>query len=243
VALAVLLAAASAGAFNHYWERDLDQLMARTRRRPFATGRFAAGPLWPAALAALLVSAVALAALAADTLAATFVFLGAFFYGGVYTVWLKRRTVWNIVIGGLAGSFAVLAGAAAADPRLSPEALALALVLFLWTPPHFWSLAGALKDDYRAAGVPMLPVLVGEARASRIILANTLMLVSASALPAFYGAGPLYTAAAAGSGAWFLYRSVQLARNPGREASMANFRASLIQLIAILAAIMVEAVI
>ncbi len=83
---------------------------------------------------------------------------GALVYAVVYTVWLKRRTWWNIVIGGLAGSFAVLAGAAAVDPALSPQAWLLTIVLFLWTPPHFWSLAIAFRDDYAAAGVPMLPV-------------------------------------------------------------------------------------
>jgi protoheme IX farnesyltransferase len=108
VAVAVLLSAAAAGAFNHYWERDIDPRMNRTRNRPFVTGQFSAGPLWPLGLLALTIAAVALAAFAANAWAALHVFLGAFVYGIVYTVWLKRRTAWNIVIGGLSGSFAVL---------------------------------------------------------------------------------------------------------------------------------------
>jgi protoheme IX farnesyltransferase len=240
VAAAVLVSAASAGAFNHYWERDLDQRMARTRNRPFVTGRFSAGPLWLAAIALLLVASVALAYGAANGWAALYVFLGAVIYGVVYTVFLKRRTAWNIVIGGLSGSFAVLAGAAAAAPELTPEALVLALVLFLWTPPHFWSLASALKADYAAAGVPMLPVVASEGATNRIILANTVALVGSSLLPGLFGAGWLYMTAAVAGGGWFLWKSIVLVRNPGRAAAMSNFFASLIQLALLLTAVMVE---
>jgi protoheme IX farnesyltransferase len=240
VAVSVLLSAAAAGAFNHYWERDIDPKMMRTRNRPFASGRFAAGPAWPLGLLALTVAAVALAAFAANAWAALHVFLGAFVYGIVYTVWLKRRTAWNIVIGGLSGSFAVLAGAAVAAPALTPESLVLALVLFLWTPPHFWSLATALKDDYAAAGIPMLPVVASEAQTNRIILANTVALVGSSLLPFLFGAGPLYMGAALLGGGWFLYKSVVLVMRPGRKSAMGNFFASLIQLVLLLTAVMVE---
>ncbi|MBI3446220.1 MAG: protoheme IX farnesyltransferase [Magnetospirillum sp.] len=240
VALAVLLSAAAAGAFNHYWERDLDPKMARTRNRPFVTGLFKAGPAWPIGLLALTAASVALAAYAANAWAALHVFLGAFVYGIVYTVWLKRRTAWNIVIGGLSGSFAVLAGAAVAVPGLSPESLVLALVLFLWTPPHFWSLATALKDDYAAAGVPMLPVVMSESGTNKIILANTVALVASSLLPVMFGAGWLYLGAALLGGGWFLHKSIQLVRHPGRKAAMGNFFASLIQLVLLLTAVMVE---
>jgi protoheme IX farnesyltransferase len=154
LALAVLLSSASAGAFNHFVERDLDARMARTRTRPFVTGYFRHGPAWMIAILALLAGAVTLAGLATNWAAAGYVFLGAFVYGVVYTVWLKRRSWLNIVLGGLAGSFAVLAGAAAVEPGLSPVPIILAVVLFLWTPPHFWSLATVLHEDYRDAGVP-----------------------------------------------------------------------------------------
>ena len=184
--LAVLAASAAAGAFNQYVERDLDVKMARTNKRPFVTGALKHGPFWLWVIGAMVVSSCIAVLIAANALAALYVFLGAFTYGVVYTVWLKRRTWWNIVVGGLAGSFAVLAGAAAVSPAPGPEALALAVVLFLWTPPHFWSLAIACRADYAAAGVPMLPVVVGDARAARAIHVSAWLLVAASLLPAFF---------------------------------------------------------
>ena len=230
LAAAVFLSAASAGAFNQYVERDLDRRMARTRSRPFASGRYRAGPAWLAGILLLLAFAVAAAAWAVNLAAALHVFLGAFVYGVVYTLWLKRRTPLNIVVGGLAGSFAVLAGAAAVDPGLSPVPLILAVVLFLWTPPHFWSLAMAVRQDYVAAEVPMLPVVRGDAVAARAILAHTAALVALSLLPALFGLGLLYLAGAAAGGALFLAASLRLARQPGPAAARANFRASLAQL-------------
>ena len=240
LAFAVILASAAAGAFNQYAERDLDRRMARTRNRPFATGVYRAGLGWPLAMAAMLAVAVGTAALALNGRAALYVFLGAFVYGIVYTVWLKRRSWLNIVVGGLAGSFAVMAGAAAVEPGLSPVPLMLALVLFLWTPPHFWSLATALRADYAAAGVPMLPVVVGDARAARAITTHTVALVAVSIAPAFYGLGPVYLAAAALGGGWFIAKSVALLRRPGPAAEMANFHASLIQLSLLLAGVFLD---
>ena len=230
LALAVLLSSCAAGAFNQYAERGLDAHMARTRSRPFVTGRYSSRWYWPVGLAALLLAAVLSAVLAANALAGLFVFLGAFTYGVVYTLWLKRRTRLNIVIGGLAGSFAVLAGASAVDPALAPAPVILAVVLFLWTPPHFWSLAFAFADDYRRAGVPMLPVVVGERTAARVILAHTAILVGLSLLPGAFGMGWPYLACAAAGGALFLRASLRLARDPSRRRAMANFHASLTQL-------------
>jgi heme o synthase len=155
-------ASGAAGAFNHYYERDLDREMRRTRSRPFASGAFQPSLWWPISFLALLVASLALAAAANGLVSSLLVFLGSFTYGVVYTVWLKRRSAWNIVIGGLAGSFAVLAGAAAVDPTPQVVPVLLALVLFLWTPPHFWSLAAAKGDDYARAGVPMLPVTASQ---------------------------------------------------------------------------------
>jgi protoheme IX farnesyltransferase len=179
--------------------------------------------------------------LASNWLAAAYVFLGAFTYGVVYTVWLKRRTWWNIVVGGLAGSFAVLSGAAAVSPVPGPEALALAVVLFLWTPPHFWSLAIACRKDYAAAGVPMLPVVVGDARAARAILASACLLVLASLVPGLFGLGAVYLASAAAGGALFLLRCKALVQRPGCETARAAFLASLVQLSAVLFGAMADA--
>ena len=238
--LSVLIASAAAGAFNQYVERDLDERMARTRNRPFVTGALKHGPFWLWLIGFMTAGAVLAASLAANFLAGIYVFLGAFTYGVVYTMWLKRRTWWNIVVGGLAGSFAVLAGAAAVAPAPGPEALALAVVLFLWTPPHFWSLAIACRDDYAAAGVPMLPVVVGNARAARAIFASAALLVAASLAPFFFNLGILYFAAALAGGLFFLLRCRALVLRPGRETARAAFLASLVQLSAVLLGAMAD---
>ena len=235
LALAVLLASSSAGAFNQYYEREFDRLMRRTSNRPFVTGAFSAdNPWWLFAIGALLVVAVGGAGLALNGMAAFYIFLGAFFYAVVYTVWLKRRTWLNIVIGGASGSFAVLAGAAVVDPQLGPIPLLLAAVLFLWTPSHFWSLAIAQHDDYARAGVPMLPVVAGDRPAAKAVFWNTLLLVTLSILPFFYGLGWLYLAGALAGGGYFLYQNLRLIREPSRKVAMASFFASLIQLVLLL---------
>ena len=240
LALAVLLSAASAGAFNQYIERDLDARMARTSRRPFVTGDFQAGPLWLSTILLVLVLAVAMAAFALNIYVALHVFLGAFVYGVVYTVWLKTRTWLNIVLGGLAGSFAVLAGASAVDPSLPPAPVILSIVLFLWTPPHFWSLATAMHKDYAKAGVPMLPVVVGDALAAKVILGHTVALVLLSLVPVAYGLGWIYLLGAVAGGGWFILASYRLVLRPGPAAAMVNFRASLLQLSLLLLAAIID---
>ena len=242
LALAVTMASAAAGAFNQYVERDLDARMRRTRGRAFVTGRLHASAAWLAAIIAIGVAGVLLAAFVFNLATALYTFLGAFTYGVVYTVWLKRHTWWNIVIGGLAGSFAVLAGAAAVTPdALGPLPLAFAVVLFLWTPPHFWSLAIAFREDYEAAKVPMLPVVVGDARAARAVFAGALLLVATSLVPGLIGMGWVYMAGAIGGGAYFLAKAEQLARRTDRRTAMASFHASLIQLSLLLVAAMIDA--
>ncbi|MCC7041547.1 MAG: protoheme IX farnesyltransferase [Burkholderiales bacterium] len=228
--LAVLLSSAAAGAFNQFYEVDLDARMARTRRRPFVSGQMRHHRGWLALIVALTGIAVAAAWLATNATAALYTFLGAFFYAIVYTVWLKRRSPWNIVIGGLAGSFAVLAGAAAVSPQLSPEALVLALVLFLWTPPHFWSLAIVCRDDYASVGVPMLPVVKGDRFAAWTIFWHSIAMVGCSLALGFLGPGWIYLASAASGGALFIWRAWLLARTPNRANAAASFHASLIQL-------------
>ncbi len=238
--MTVFMSSAAAGAFNQYSERDLDSRMARTRKRPFVTGALPHNRYWLLGIGTLLLTAVLAATLALNWVSALYIFLGAFTYAVVYTVWLKRRTWLNIVFGGLAGSFAVLAGAAAVDPALGPLPVILAIVLFLWTPSHFWSLAIALHQDYQDAGVPMLPVVKGDQAAAWIILGNTLLLVLASLAPVFYGLGGLYLAGALAGGIYFLYRNVQLVRDPTPKTAMTNFFASLIQLSLLLLALMLE---
>ncbi|HJV84278.1 MAG TPA: heme o synthase [Noviherbaspirillum sp.] len=242
IGVAVLLSAAAAGAFNQYVERDIDIKMERTRNRPFLTGALRHGPQWLWLIAVMVGGSTLVTAWALNWISALYVFLGAFFYAVVYTVWLKRRTWLNIVIGGLAGSFAVMAGAAAVNPQPEPLTLSLAFVLFLWTPPHFWSLAIARVDDYQAARVPMLPVVIGVPAASRVVLANTIALVAASLLPMCFGAGPAYLAGALTGGAYFIDKSVRLARRPERKTAMVNFHASLLQLTVLIIGAIADAV-
>lgn len=240
LALLVLAASASAGAFNQYAERDLDSVMKRTQSRPFVTGVFDHSTMWLFIIVAILAISVGVAWLMFNPAVAVHLFLGAFFYGVVYTLWLKRRSVSNIVIGGAAGSFAVLAGAAAADPGLNSSSTLLALVLFLWTPPHFWSLAIALHDDYAAANVPMLPVIVGDEKAAKIILLNTVLLVSVSILPFFYEMGVIYLLCASLGGAYFIFKNIQLVLDTNKKTAMKCFLASLVQLAAVLIGAMLD---
>lgn len=239
--LAVLVASAAAGAFNQYAEVDIDRRMGRTRRRPFVTGTLKHGRHWVWIIGAMVLGATALAAWAANAWSALYTFLGAFVYGVVYTVWLKRRTWLNIVVGGLAGSFSFLAGAAAVTPDLGGLPLVFALVLFLWTPPHFWSMAIAYRRDYEEAGIPMLPVVAGDARSAKAIVAHVVALVGASLLPAAFGLGPVYWIPAGLAGAWFLRTALALAAAPGPRTAMRCFHASLAQLTVVLLAAMVDA--
>ena len=188
----------------------------------------------------LLAGSVAVAGLVLNPLVALYLFLGAITYGVVYTVWLKTRTPWNIVIGGLAGTFAVLAGSAVVSPVPGPVPTVLAMVLFLWTPPHFWSLAATLRDDYARAGVPMLPVVLGLERGARVIFVHTIVLVVVSMLPALFGYGPLYLVPAVIGGAYFLWCSWQFVVAPTPRAAMRSFKSSLVQLSLVLAGALAE---
>ncbi|NVJ93652.1 MAG: protoheme IX farnesyltransferase [Methylocystaceae bacterium] len=226
--LAMMMGSASSSIFNHFYDRDIDRLMTRTATRPFAQ-RTVARPdfvLWIAA--SLLVVGCAIATYVFNPVVAAHLFLGAFFYGVVYTIWLKRRNWLNIVIGGLAGSFAVLAGAAAVNPEQWLLPMLLAIVLFFWTPSHFWALAIRLKDQYAAAGVPMLPVVAGSAATSKYILINSILLVASSLLPWFLGElGNIYGVSAALLGAYLLYKNLQLCNDVNDKNAMSNFFASM----------------
>ncbi|WP_370402073.1 heme o synthase [Sulfitobacter sp. JB4-11] len=231
--LAVLGASGAAGAYNQYFERDTDRLMARTRNRPFARGTLKPGFIWPLTFGALLAGALFMGWSVGGTLATVLVFSGAATYAFVYTILLKRRSIWNVVIGGASGSFALLAGAAAAAPDfgpvLEPVPVLLATALFFWTPPHFWALAAAKGEDYRKAGIPMLPVVSEHEVWGRVIFLHVVVLVIFSLWPLFYGLGPFYGVCAAVGGARLLQTSWTLMRHDTRKAAMATFRASLLQ--------------
>ena len=240
VTLAVLLSACAAGAYNQYAEADLDALMRRTRNRPFVTGHFKADGRWPLLIGATLIGAVVLAAWAGTVMAATWVLLGALTYGVVYTVWLKRRTWLSIVVGGFAGTFALLAGATALDARPTPEAALLGIALFFWTPPHFWSLALYHKADYEAANVPMLPVLLPD-RSTALVIAGHVLIVSAAAIGAgIIGLGPIFLAAAVVGSVWFFTAAVRLVMRPERGRALSCFRSSLGQLTLLLVGAIVD---
>lgn len=239
----VLLCSSSAGAFNQWYERDIDSQMRRTKTRPFVTGRFQASLYWPGSI--ILISLFAILALAFTTnfMAAFYLFLGSFCYGVVYTVWLKRRTWWNVVIGGLAGSFAVLAGAAAVDISVGPAGWIMATVLFLWTPPHFWALAYACKSDYKKAGVPMLPLLVDDRTATWIILGHVVALVLLSFVPVFYGLGWIYLLGVTVGGVYFVRETLRLHFKPGIPQAWRTFASSIAQLGLMLVAAIVDRIV
>ena len=228
--VATLLSSASAGAFNQLWEADIDRVMRRTSTRAFVTGRFAVTPIWYVGILLVLILSCVAAALATNAIAAFYIFLGAFTYGVIYTVWLKRRTWLNIVIGGLAGSFAVMAGAAAVGAEFAPAPLTLAVVLFLWTPPHFWALAYACRRDYKAAGVPMLPVVFEERVSTITILVHTILLVLLSIVPFWLGMGWIYLLSAVVGGVIFLRPCIVLVYKPSIPQAWRVFAASIIQL-------------
>lgn len=234
LAAACLLASAGASAVNHYLDRHLDARMERTRSRPLPAGRVAEPRLVLWSGAGLVALSLALAWPLLGLLPALYLLAGAATYAVLYTRWLKPRTPYSIVWGGAAGSFAALAGWETGGSSLAPEALLLALVLFLWTPSHFWSLAIVLERDYRAAGLPMLSALKGAGPTARAVLASTACLVLASlALVPFLG-WP-YLALAGPAGAGFLAVTARLARAPDRSWAWAAFKLSGLYLLLLLA--------
>ncbi|MEK6713974.1 MAG: heme o synthase [Nitrospirota bacterium] len=241
--ITTILASGSASAFNHYYDRDIDALMDRTKGRPLPTGSIINPKNVLIISVILFLSAIFLSAVLLNYVVSIHLALGAIVYGVIYTAWLKRRTWTNIIIGGLAGSFAVLAGGASANPEFCLPPLLLAVVLFFWTPSHFWSFAIALKDDYRKAGIPMLPVVVGNSKTAWYIFLNTIFLFASSLLLPIYGSlGTLYTVVAILAGGYFIFRNIQLLINPSKEVAWRNFRDSIIYLKIIFIAIIVDVV-
>ena len=215
------LACGGASALNHVLDRDIDRLMGkRTEKRPVAAGRVAPGRALEFGLALMAVSFVVLTSLV-NVLTACLALLGGAFYVLVYTRWLKRATPQNIVIGGAAGAVPPVVGWAAATGNLTLPALLLFLIVFFWTPPHFWALALLIRRNYEAAGVPMLPVIRGDAETARSILRYSVVMVAISLLPvAVRTVGVAYLVSAVVLGAAFLALAVALVR----ETTPANAR-------------------
>ncbi len=221
------LAAAGANVLNMYIDRDIDEVMARTRRRPLVTGEVSPREALVFALVLEAVAAVELWVLV-NPLSALLAVSATLFYVFVYTIWLKRTSTRNIVIGGAAGAVPVLVGWAAVTGRLDWAPVVLFAVIFAWTPPHFWALAIRYRDDYAAASVPMLPAVATLATTARRILGYTLALWGASVLFYWVGRmGVLYLAAALGLGALFVWYAAQLARESTPRRAMRLFSYSI----------------
>ena len=243
VSFAVLLCSSTAGAFNQLYERDLDSIMSRTKNRPFVTRELEPKTIWNYWLLILSLAALFLTFQVANFEAALFLFAGTFTYGIVYTVWLKRKTWMNIVIGGLAGSFAVLVGSAAAGASFARAPLILSVVLFVWTPPQFWALAIFCKDDYAKASIPMLPVVASDSIAVQAIFWHTLILVLLSFSLIFFGMHWVYLSFAIVGGFYFLYHSIQLMIKKTPEWAKKTFFASIIHLALLLLGTVIDAMI
>jgi protoheme IX farnesyltransferase len=234
------LAAGGASAINQYLERGLDARMERTRKRPLA-GQPVARIRWVPYAGALMILLPALAVLPFNPALSAFVLLGAAIYLGVYTVWLKPRTPLNIVVGGAAGSAAVLSGASAAGAWHDPGALVLALLVFLWTPTHFWSLSIAYRDDYARGGFPMLPVQITPRAAARwVLLHATGATLAALALATQPALGWVYLAPVGLTTISLLVLSVRLIAEPGKRRALALFHASNLYLATVMLMICVD---
>ena len=236
------LACGGASALNHVIDRDIDPLMGeRTKQRPVASGRVPPSRALEFGLALSAFSFVLLAS-TVNVLTAALALFGNAFYVVVYTRWLKRTTPQNIVIGGAAGAVPPLVGWAAATGNLTLAALLLFAIVFVWTPPHFWALALLIKDNYKAAGVPMLPVVRGERETARQIVLYSLGLVAVTLLPWFLGdAGPVYVVSALALGAVFVWLAERLRRQTTKRGAMLLFHYSLLYLALIFVALAVDA--
>jgi protoheme IX farnesyltransferase len=208
----IAIGAGASGALNMWYDADIDAIMSRTRNRPIPAGRVT--PQQSLAFGLVLSAfSVALLGLATNWVAAGLLAFTIFFYAVIYTIWLKRSTPQNIVIGGAAGAFPPIVGWAAVTGSVSLESVVLFLIIFLWTPPHFWALALYKQSDYGAAGVPMMPNVAGEASTKRQIFVYTLLLAASAMLPTFLGfAGWIYTAVAVITGTSFTYLAWRLLR-------------------------------
>jgi protoheme IX farnesyltransferase len=235
------LSAGGAGAVNHWFDRDIDAQMARTATRPVPAGRIA-----PAAALGfgLVLGALSFAWLtvAVNPLSAVLSAAGFLGYVLVYTMWLKRTTPQNIVIGGAAGAVPPLVGWAAVTGRVDPAALYLFAIVFYWTPPHFWALSLLMKDDYARVGVPMMPVVRGEAETRRQILLYTALLAVLTLLPVLFGFfGVVYGVVAAGLGAAFVVLAVRLQRRADRRSALRTYLFSLAYLAVLFCAMVLDA--
>jgi heme o synthase len=247
ILLEIAAGAGACGVINMWYESDIDALMTRTRNRPIPSGRIApAAAIWLGV--ALAVFAIGSLAATTNLLAAGLLALSIGIYLGVYTIWLKRRTPFNIVIGGAAGALPTVVGTAAVGGHVTLASLSLFCIIFLWTPPHFWSLALLKSADYARAGVPMLPVVAGPDATRRQILLYALLLAPVGAAPWLIGAASgVYGAVSTLAGLAFVALACVLFRertgHRGERAARRLFQASLLYLTVLFLALIVERVV
>jgi protoheme IX farnesyltransferase len=238
--LAIAVGAGAAGAINMWYDRDIDAIMQRTRERPLPRGRVEPSDALGFGVALALLSVMVMG-LAVNYAAAALLALAIGFYVFVYTAWLKRRTPQNIVIGGAAGAFPPMIGWAAATGEVSLASLALFALIFMWTPPHFWALALVRNEDYRRAGVPMLPVVAGDRDTKRQILVYAVLLSPLSLAPYALGvAGWAYAAVAAVMSLAFAALALRLLRDPENRTAMQVFGFSILYLFVLFAAMIAD---
>jgi protoheme IX farnesyltransferase len=222
--LFIALGAGASGALNMWWDEDIDRVMKRTRNRPVPSGTVAPGEALGIGLA-LSGIAVVMLGLATNLFAAGLLAFTIFFYAVVYSMWLKRTTPQNIVIGGAAGAFPPMIGWAVATGGVSVESLFMFALIFMWTPPHFWSLALFMKSDYYDAGVPMLTVTHGRRVTRAHVLVYSLLLAPLAVAGAFTGiGGPLYLATALALNGWLLVGAVRIWRRDEAQAEADRYR-------------------
>jgi protoheme IX farnesyltransferase len=235
------LASGGAGAVNHWYDRDIDAQMARTATRPVPAGRVSprAALTYGIVLAAL---SFLVLSVAVNLLSACLALAGFLGYVFVYTVWLKRSTPQNIVIGGAAGAVPPLVGWAAVTGHLDPTALYLFAIVFYWTPPHFWALSLLMKDEYARVGVPMMPVVHGETETRRQILLYTCLLLVLTLIPVLFGFfGALYAVVAVALGGAFVWLAVRLQRSADRRSALRTYLFSLAYLALLFSAMVLDA--
>jgi protoheme IX farnesyltransferase len=240
----IAIGAGAAGALNMWYDADLDAVMSRTKERPIPQGRVRRGEVLGFALF-LSVLSVASLGLLVNWLSAALLAFTIFFYAVIYSMWLKLSTPQNIVIGGAAGAFPPMIGWAAATGTIGFESVLLFLIIFVWTPPHFWALAMLRSDEYARAGVPMLPVVAGERATRRQILLYSILLAPVGALPFLFGyTGALYGAVSIVSGILFMAAAWKLERAAEGEtterAAKALFGYSILYLVLLFAVLLID---
>jgi heme o synthase len=238
--LAGALASMGSSALNHYYDRDIDRLMVRTTKRPIPASKLSVNTVLIYGLSLSIISVI-IAWLTLNPVATFMIALGIFFYVIIYTVWLKRSTAFNIVIGGFAGSAASMAGWATTTGTIDLTGFLVGWLVFMWTPPHFWCLAIKTREEYASVKVPMLPVLIGNQRTAKYIFINTAILLPFSLSLYFFGLGLLYTAIALVSGSLMLIYHYKLTKNPTPEFAWKAYKVTAPYLVIIFIAVAVDA--